>query len=67
MEEEFTEMMDISAGRGLRRQGRAEGESIYSTAKEKHTREASLQRAQTRETEERERKSQKPNRRKKDN
>ena len=59
-------MMDISAGRDPRRQGRAEGESIYSSAKEKHTREASVQRTQTKETEESERKAQKPNRREKE-
>ena len=49
-EEVFTEMMDLSAGRDPRRQGRAERESIYATVKEKHTREASAQRIQMKET-----------------
>ena len=60
-EEGYTEMLNITAGRDPRRQGKAEGESIYSTVKEKHTREASIQRTQTRETEEKERKPQKQN------
>ena len=54
-EEGFTGMLDITADRDPRRQWRVEGESIYSITKEKHTREASVQRTQTRETEERER------------
>ena len=53
-EEGFSEMMGLSADRDPRRQGRAEKESIYGTVKEKHTREASAQRPQIRETEEKE-------------
>ena len=53
-EEGFTEMMDLSAGRDPRRQGRTGKECMYGTVKEKHTREASAQRTQMRETEEKE-------------
>ena len=54
-EEGFSEMMDITTERDPRRQRRVEGESIYIVmSKEKHIRERSAQRPQTKESEERE-------------